>query len=65
MDVVISLVSSVLSVGPGHIRLPQTLMFISVILPRPSLEHCFSVNRIHPYGRGHVDFGTSFNVAAP
>lgn len=35
MDVVISLVSSMLSVGPGHIRLPQTLMFISVILPGP------------------------------
>lgn len=61
MDVVNSLVSSVLSVGPGHIYLtsPHSDVYLS---HSSETEHRLSVNRTHPHGRGDMDFGMSFNV---
>lgn len=43
-----------------HLTAPSPPIYLRLFLPSPYLEHCFSVSRTHPYGRGHMCREKSF-----
>lgn len=59
-EMVGSLVASALFVWLGHICLPQTLYLSQSFFLDSYFEDCFSVNRTHLYGNGHMNLERSF-----